>query len=1007
MNRLVVPLRRKRVWIPLALFAAYTLFGFLVLPGILRDQIVQGIRQNLKREARLTRVRVNPLNLSLALEGFDLRDPDGTSFVAFDRLYLDFQLSSLVRWAITFRKFELDEPKVHVRIMPDGKMNFDDLIPKENGKPPRLVIGDFRIRRGEVGFANLMSTRPEKGTFVPIDLRLRNFTTIPQHTGVYEITAVGPGNGKWRWMGDLTFEPMHSSGVFEVSNARLRQWWEIAKNRIPFEITDGRFGCHIQYGVDVHGDSLVARVLDTWLRVDDFAMRPSGSDTELVHVDSLVVGGVDVRVPEQRAEVQRVLIAGAHLEAWINPDSTFNWATAFGPAVPAPSGKSTASAPPAAKVAKNQTASDRPWTWALHELAIRNLGADFEDRTTDPTFAASVAPVNVTVRNLRSDRDAKFDVTSDFTIAEKGKLTIDGTVAAQPMAADLQIKLADLPLPVMQPYLNPMMKVHLVSGALGGAGAFTYREGRSSPDLSFKGNLESHGFLTRDRIDNERFLAWKTLDVKQIDFTPKRLTIASVRFDEPYIKALVHRNRTTNLQDVLGLPVDSTQIVTQVPEKHAKPQKKKHGKTEEAPAVAPPTHNAAAAPVYPVRVARVDIVHGSADFGDLSLILPFAARVEKLNGSVTGMSSDSMSHATVALNGDLQPTGTAQVTGEMNPLAARPYLNLNVIFHGFNMPVLTPYCGQFMGREVEKGKMSVDLNYQLEGKHLVGQNKILLDQFTLGKKVDSPEATHLPVGLAIAILKDGDGQIHLDVPVEGDVDDPNFRLGKVIWQFITNLLKKVALAPFALLGGLFGGGDHDELSHVDFVAGTSTLPEDQQASLDKLAEALGKRPALKLEVRGKVDSVLDAQAMRQLKFTTIANEKLTGNPKKYGATLGYSPQLLQDLYVDRLGKQGYEDLRERYRRAAGDLDPKNPLYKSGSKKVVVDEMSLGAAIQDTLTALQPVDHAELLTLANGRGVAIKQQLVGKGVTEERVYMLDPEPGKVEKDRIRIDLTLTD
>jgi uncharacterized protein DUF748 len=321
--------------------------------------------------------------------------------------------------------------------------------------------------------------------------------------------------------------------------------------------------------------------------------------------------------------------------------------------------------------------------------------------------------------------------------------------------------------------------------------------------------------------------------------------------------------------------------------------------------------------------------------------------------------------------------------------------------------VLTPYCGQFMGREVDKGKMSVDLNYQLEGKHLVGQNKIVLDQFELGKKVDSPEATHLPVGLAIAILKDGDGQIHLDVPVEGDVDDPNFRLGKVIWQFITNLLKKVALAPFALLGGLFGGGDHDELSHVDFLAGTSTLVEDQQASLDRLAEALGKRPALKIEVRGKVDSVLDAQAMRQLKFTTIANEKLTSNPKRYGATLGYSPLLLQDLCVDRLGKQTYEDLKERHKRAAGDLDPKNPLYRSGSKKIVVDEMSLGRAIQDTLTALQPVDHAELLTLANGRGVAIKDQLVAKGVTEARVYMLDPEPGKVEKDRIRIDLTLTD
>src|SRR5262249_33500007 len=162
---------------------------------------------------------------------------------------------------------------------------------------------------------------------------------------------------------------------------------------------------------------------------------------------------------------------------------------AFGPATPTPAhgagapethdattSHTAGARDSSAKIASSQ-APGPPWTFSLHELAIRDLGADFEDRTTDPTFAASVAPVNVTVRNIGSDKNATFDVTSDFTIAEKGKLTIDGTVAAQPMAADLQIKLADLPLPVMQPYLNPMMKVHLVSGTLGGEGAFTYREG--------------------------------------------------------------------------------------------------------------------------------------------------------------------------------------------------------------------------------------------------------------------------------------------------------------------------------------------------------------------------------------------------------------------------------------------------------------------------------------------------------------------------------------------------
>jgi hypothetical protein len=1008
---LVVSIRRKRVWIPLAVFLAYTLFGFLVLPGILRGQIVQGIRQNLRREARLTRVRVNPLLLSLTLEGFELRDQDGTVFVAFDRMFFDVRLTSLVRWALTFRRFELDQPKVHIRLMPDGKMNFDDLIPKEKGKPPRLVIGDFRIQRGEVGVTNLMAKRPEKGTIVPIDLRLRNFTTIPRHEGAYQITATDPGNGSWQWTGDLEFEPMHSAGVLEISGSRLRQWWEIAENRIPFEIRDGRFGCRFEYAVDVHGDSLIARVHDTSLSVAGFAMRPAGVEPDLVTLDSVVVSGIEVRYPEQTAEIRRVLVAGTRIKAWINPDSTLNWQTAFAPGGAAPAtkpGRATAACTAkdsSARAAAAGTPTTPPWTMKLDELAIRDLGFDFEDRTTEPVFAVAAAPVNVTVRNISTRPDAVFDVQSDITIAEKGRVDVMGTVAAQPPAADLTLKLASLPLPVIQPYLNPMMKVHLVSGTLGGDGTLQVRVAAGQPDIHFKGSLESHGFLTRDRIDNERFLAWKGLAVKQINFTPRRLSVGSVRFTEPYAKLLVHKNRTTNVQEILGLPMDSTQIAAQTPPPHAKPKKKKKGTPASAPA--PPTHMAAAAPVYPVRVGKLELVGGSADFGDLSLILPFAARVEKLNGSVSGLSSDSLTRAEVALDGQIAPSGTAQVRGQINPLADHPFVDLNVIFHGINMPVLTPYCGQFMGREVDKGKMSLDLTYQLQGKHLVGQNKVVLDQFELGKKVESPEATHLPVGLAIAILKDGDGQIHLDVPVEGDVDDPSFRLGKVIWNFITSLLKKVALAPFALLGAVFGGGDHDELSHVDFTAGTAVVLDDQQASLSKLAEALAKRPALKIEVRGKVDSILDAQALRQAKFATIANEKLTSNPKKYGATLGYSPQLLEDLCVDRLGKQGYQDMKERSKRAAGDLDPKHPLYKAGSRKIVIDELALSAAIQDTLTALQPADRAELLSLANGRAVVIKQQLVAKGVVEERVYLLAPEPGAVEKDRIRIDLTLTD
>src|SRR5262249_47248218 len=149
--------------------------------------------------------------------------------------------------------------------------------------------------------------------------------------------------------------------------------------------------------------------------------------------------------------------------------------------------------------------------------------------------------------------------------------------------------------------------------------------------VAFKGSVVSRGFLARDRIDNERFVAWKSIAVSGIDFTPKRLSIASVRMNEPFAKLLVHRDRTTNVQDILGLtpPPDSTAIAAAPPPK--KKTKGKHGKPSPPPASATaliPSGGARSPAAMPIRVGKVEVAEGSADFADLSLILPFAARIQ-------------------------------------------------------------------------------------------------------------------------------------------------------------------------------------------------------------------------------------------------------------------------------------------------------------------------------------------------------------------------------------------
>jgi hypothetical protein len=335
MDRLLQLLRRKRVWIPLTLFTAYALLGFLVLPGILRTQIVKGIHDGMKREAKLDRVRFNPLILSLTLEGFELKDPDGTTFIAFHKLYMDVQLSSILRWALTFREFRLDQPRVHVRLLHDGKPNFQDLIPTESGKPPRVVVGRFAVNQGEMRVTNLMPTEPEESTLAPIDLLLENFTTIPQKEGRYRIAAQDQGQGTWAWNGELTFEPLHSAGVFEITGSRLKAFGELLRKRTGFEVADGRFGCRLQYAVDVRGDSLIARVDDSWLKLTQFALREPHGSEDLLSFDTLAVSGIELAYPAQTAAIRQVLLAGTKVRAWLEPDSTLNWQTLLAASVAA------------------------------------------------------------------------------------------------------------------------------------------------------------------------------------------------------------------------------------------------------------------------------------------------------------------------------------------------------------------------------------------------------------------------------------------------------------------------------------------------------------------------------------------------------------------------------------------------------------------------------------------------------------------------------------------------
>jgi len=329
---------------------------------------------------------------------------------------------------------------------------------------------------------------------------------------------------------------------------------------------------------------------------------------------------------------------------------------------------------------------------------------------------------------------------------------------------------------------------------------------------------------------------------------------------------------------------------------------------EPGPAAAKPETSAApagdAGPPIPVAVDRVRFADGEVDFSDLSLVLPFGAKVDQFNGLVQGISSERASRATVKLEGRVDQYGLARAEGSLSPFRPKSFLDLTVTFRNVEMPPLSPYSATFAGRRIASGRLSLDLAYKINEGKLAGDNRVLLEKFTLGEKVESANAINLPLDMAIALLTDADGKIDLSVPVTGNVDDPQFGYGTLVWQAIKTVIGNIVSAPFRALASLFGGSGSEELGTIAFDAGRAVVLPPEQEKLKRVADGLAKRPQVKLVAEGQFGAA-DRAALQRRDVAGAVGAKLGrapaagADPDPVNVTDAKTQRALEALYADR------------------------------------------------------------------------------------------------------------
>lgn len=687
----------------------------------------------------------------------------------------------------------------------------------------------------------------------------------------------------------------------------------------------------------------------------------SGEDGELLKVPVFKVSEVDVNLQDKQVKIASINTSDALIKPWLDKSGELNFQRLF--AVEDQQGTEKNTEPASSDTKKTA------WLVELNEFKIDNYEIQFKDYTTAKPVVINLSSLNFSVTDIDTKTGTQLPFSFSSKFNKKGTIELSGRSVLDPFSADINVAVSQLGIDAFEPYIQQSARLDIVGGNINTRGKLAVAKAEQADlNIQYTGNINIKGLHTRDQILHEDFLKWQALKLDGLDFNlqKNKLNIKSINLVKPYAKVTIKKDKTTNISDV---------IVTSEPDKKPAPDKK-----EASPLV--------------YKINQFSIADGDSDFADYSLILPFVVHLNSLEGDIRSISSNRKAKTKVALKGKAFDLSPVEIKGNLN--SDFDDFDIEMHFQGLPLPFISPYMVEFSGNKIEKGKMTLDLRYKVRDNKLTANNSLLIDQFEVGEKVDNPNAINLPLGLAAVLLRDKDGRITINMPLEGSMDDPEFSVGSLILDVFVNLIIKIAASPFTAIGS-FLQSDAD-FSVVTFAPGSAEIDAEQSEKLDGLATALVSKSELSLEVRGEAFTNQDWPAMNAAALTDQLKQIYSDELKKSGKIMlaeyielsddDYK-RLLADLFI-----KTYPDLAER--------------SFFGTPQLIYPDMGeFYTVAKNMLQGMIAPENNKLLRLALTRARNIARYLVETGTVDQaRIFILDGKVSTEAKDnQISSELTL--
>lgn len=946
---LVTPRRRRLRRIAAVvggLLVLYTALGFLAAPPILRRVLVKEASEALHRDVAVAKVRVNPLVLSIAVDGLAVRHRDGAPFVGWDSLYLRLAPLRLLAGDIGLAEVRLVRATVHVGLDADGAPTFQDLLPPEEqpqaaAPAPKkagglgLSIGRLAVEEARVVFRDASRRPAFESALGPLTVRLESFRTRGGGDSPYSFAGTTDAGETFRWTGTVRSQPLRSTGTLAFERIRLPRYATYFEDQVPIALQDGLLDLETRYDLEWGASRRMLQASGGKLTVDRLAMGPRGAADAAVKLPRIEVTGISVDALQHQATVAEVAVRGGTLRVLRQADGSLELARMAPPPSPSP--------------------APSTWKWSVGSVAVSGLALSLEDRTPPRPVLLPLSDVQVRLEQLGSGADVTSALALSLVWSGKGRIAVGGPLQALAGKGTLDVDAADLDVVPLAPYLEPWIAARLAGGRAGARVKVGFDASGPALRWSLAGDVRLDGLSVAEK-GNEDLLRWRALEISGIDAAsaPRRATVRLVRLVEPQVKAYVWEDGTTSLVRARAAPPSTTPA---------------------APAEEPA---APGGPGWRTAIGTVQVVRGRAAFVDRSVTPSAVLKVTGAEAKVTGLSSDPGARSAIDVRLELEGASPIRIAGTLNPLQKEAYADLTIASQGVDLSPLDPYSGKFLGYRVQKGKLDLDLRYKVENRKIAATNVVKVNQLTLGEATSSPDATKIPVRLALALLQDKDGVILLDVPIEGELDDPDFHLGKVIWRAVLNLMVKVATSPFSALAALVGS-DKADLSLVEFAPGTAELLPAAQERIALLARSLGQRPALGLELEGSADAGQDGPELRR-----AALERSLRRAR--AAALRLPPASADEVALApeeraRLVRAAYEAAFPAAPPKRGEAVPPPPTPQE---------------MEERLAAAQEVPAEAYRSLAAERAQRAREALIAAGLDQARLFLA--QGGRAEKEK---------